>query len=104
MAVNGGNPVALYSPGTWENGSSESHLDTDSYTGMNGTIENMMNHASSIAERLDLREYTLIERAILRDIGYLAVAIPEPYSALLLLVGSMCSVTRRRCGSLTKRS
>jgi hypothetical protein len=93
MAANGGNPVALYSPTTWSDGSSGSHLDTNFYTGMGGTIENMMNHASSIAEGLDIRQYTAIERGILRDIGYTAVAIPEP--SALLLVGLFLSLV---CG------
>ncbi|MCA9199759.1 MAG: hypothetical protein KDA87_19600 [Planctomycetales bacterium] len=82
VAANGGNPVYLYSPTTWSPGSSGSHLDTDVYNGTGGTIENMMNHASTLSEGLDIREYTAIELGMLCDIGYnqapACAAIPEP--------------------------
>lgn len=79
-----GGPVYLFSPTTWIDGSSASHLDTDYYTGMNGTIENMMNHSPTVASGLDIRAYTAIELGILKDIGYTAVVIPEPASLALL--------------------
>ncbi len=89
MAANGGNPVYLYSPTTWSDGSSGSHLDTDFYTGENGTIENLMNHASSHGTgELDIRGYTAIEIGIMRDIGYTLFgvsAVPEAGQTALVL-------------------
>lgn len=89
-----GGPVYLYSPTTWNDGSSGSHLDTDYYTGANGTIENMMNHASTHATGLDIRTYTNIELGILKDIGY--TSIPEPGSMALIIVAGMGVCLRRR--------
>ena len=92
MAANGGNPVNLYSPTTWADGSSGSHLDTDFYT---GASENMMNHEASALEGLDIREYTAIELGILRDIGYTQL-VPEPSSTLMILLGAGSLLVRRR--------
>ncbi len=103
LAFNGANAVAaagglvyLYSPTTWKDGSSGSHLDTDFYDGTNGTIENMMNHASSHADGLDIRKYTAIEFGILKDIGYTNIVIPEPGAVAILLLGFGAMMTHRR--------
>ncbi len=71
MAANGGNPVALYSPTTWEEGSSGSHTDSDFFTGAN---EQLMNSESSVLDGLDLRTLSPIELGILQDIGYTLLA------------------------------
>lgn len=92
MAANGGNLVRLYSPTTYSGGSTGSHLDTNFYT---GAAENMMNHASSIPEGLDFRDYTAIELGILRDLGY-ADLIPETSSSLLGILGAVFFLNRRR--------
>lgn len=92
MAANGGNLVRLYSPTTYSSGSSGSHLDTNFYT---GSAENLMNHASSVAEGLDFRNYTAIELGILRDIGYVDI-IPETSSSLLGIFGAVFLLNRRR--------
>ena len=93
VAANDGNPVYLYSPSTWEGGSSGAHLDTDYYTGRNGTTENMMNHASTKFAEVDIRTFTPIELGILCDIGYTEApacasfdiaAVPEPSAFLFL--------------------
>lgn len=78
MAANGGNLVPIYSPTTWEDGSSGSHLDTDFYT---GGSQKLMNHA--VTAGLGVRAFGDIEVGIFRDIGYTAFGIPEPASAML---------------------
>lgn len=84
-----GGPVYLFSPTTWLNGSSRSHLDTDFYQTGFGQIENMMNHEASVTEGLDIRQYSMIELGILKDIGYTQlVMVPEPTSVLLLLASA----------------
>lgn len=93
-----GGPVYLYSPTTWSDGSSGSHLDTDWYNGTNGRPFNMMNHNSSVAEGLDIRAYNAIEFGILRDIGYLNV-VPAPSGLAVALIGVVPGATillRRR--------
>ncbi len=95
VAAAGGNPVYLYSPTTWEGGSSGSHLDTDFYFAGNGQIENMMNHASSLSEGLDIREFTAIELGILKDIGYTQL-VPEPSTLALGALAFLACASRRR--------
>ena len=82
MAANGGNKVGLYSPTTWNGGSSGSHLDTQfpAYSSM------MMTH--SIAKGIEKRSYSNIEVGIMTDLGYAQVtAVPEPQSYALMLAG-----------------
>ena len=77
VAANGGNDVNLYSPGTWLDGSSGSHLDDDAYGGTFIT-------ESTLFDGLGIRELSDVELGILRDIGYtnlignLVSAVPEP--------------------------
>lgn len=93
-----GGPVYLYSPTTWLGGSSGSHLDTDFYQTGLGEIENMMNHESSFSTGLDIRQYSMIELGILKDIGYTRLMmIPEPASVLMIFAGiSTCLGLRQR--------
>jgi len=93
VAANGGNPVFLYSPGPWSDGSSGSHLDTDFYNGTNAPL-NMMNH-NGVASGLDIREFNAIELGILRDIGYTQI-VPEPSASLLGVLGVSAFLLRRR--------
>lgn len=95
MAANGGNPVFLYSPTAWSDGSSGSHLDTEFYTGMNGTTLQMMNHEGAVSEGLDIRNYSPIEIGILKDIGYTQI-VPEPSAWLLGALGINALLLRRR--------
>lgn len=86
LAANGGNPLFLFSPNPWQEGSSGSHLDDDFY------------HATYIMESatdpgLGIRTFSALEQAMLRDIGY--TLVPEPTSALLLL-GSLGLMFVRR--------
>lgn len=92
MLANGGNVVPLYSPTTWSDGSSGSHLDTDFFTGANAQ---MMNH-SGVAQGLDIRALSPIEIGVLKDIGYSLIAVPEPGPGMLLMIGAASAVATRR--------
>ncbi|MCF3648285.1 hypothetical protein [Synoicihabitans lomoniglobus] len=65
VAANGGNPVAFYSPEPWEEGSSGSHTDDNTYL---GTSALLMNAATDTGP--GVRTLSAIELGILRDIGY----------------------------------
>lgn len=97
-AANGGNAVPLYSPFSFQPGSSGgSHLDTDFFTGADAK---MMNH-SGVSEGLDIRSLSGIEIGILRDIGYTnarAVLVPEAGTLALILpaLGMIGTVVVRR--------
>lgn len=93
MLANGGNIVPLYSPTTWSEGSSVSHLDTDFFTGAN---QQVMNHASTIADGLDIRSLSPIELGVLQDIGYSLIAVPEPGTMCLAAFGSIFAIAKRR--------
>ncbi|MBK1827758.1 hypothetical protein [Haloferula rosea] len=72
MAANGGQPVGLYSPGSWEEGSSGSHLDDD-----NPSLEGSL-MLSGLAPGKYRRSLTDIERGILMDIGYSLNPLLDP--------------------------
>ncbi len=91
VTANGGQIVSLYSPTTWNDGSSGSHLDTDFFTGANFQ---MMNHAASVSEGLDIRTLSAIEIGILKDIGY-TQAVPEPSAGLFWVIGLLGMCGRR---------
>ena len=66
VAANGGRPVVLYSPTTWEDGSSGgSHTDDSTYT---GSLALLMNAASDTG--LGPRTISALELGILQDLGY----------------------------------
>ncbi len=82
VAANGGTAVGLYSPTTWQSGSSASHLDTNNpdYRSM------MMVHA--VGTGAAARNYSPVEIGIMQDLGYgLVVAVPEPATHGLMLAG-----------------
>lgn len=87
LAANGGLPVFIYSPTTWENGSSGSHLDDAFYNGV-FMMEAATNPGAGI------RSFSAIEMAMLKDIGY--ALIPEPSTTLLLLSSMGLLGFRRR--------
>lgn len=90
MAANNGNRVALFSPGTWSNGSSGSHTDDGTYPGT------MM--ISATLTGLGARTLTAIEIGIMKDLGYNVSAIPEPSTYAVIVGVSALGVTivRRR--------
>ena len=103
VAANGGNAVQIYSPKTWEAGSSGSHLDDNCYTPdpPGGTSHYMME--AQTVDGLGIRTISDLEVGMFRDIGYTQFgaqsngAVPEP-STILLLLGSLgvLGVARRR--------
>jgi hypothetical protein len=79
MGANGGAPVALYSPSTWSDGSSVSHLDS-TFAGLLMTPSTAPGNAA--------RSLAAVEVGVLRDLGYQVVtAIPEPSTYALWLTG-----------------
>lgn len=93
VAANGGQLVGLYSPTTWSEGSSVSHIDTDNpaYDGM------MMLHAHGTGA--DARNFSTVEVGMLQDLGYSPVAVvpePESYAMMLAGLGVLGMVRRRR--------
>lgn len=91
MAANGGQRVHIYSPATFESGSSLGHIDTDFF----GTNNYIMTHA--VAPGQSVRTLSALELAILTDLGYSVSAIPEPstYAAILGCL-ALVVVYRRR--------
>lgn len=88
-AANGGNPVKVYAPTTFQEGSSISHIElTDAVMQF------------SIAPGVTQREFTAQELGILADLGYSVItpaSAPEPSSYVLLtLVGLAYGLKRRR--------
>ncbi|MHB1083663.1 MAG: PEP-CTERM sorting domain-containing protein [Thiobacillus sp.] len=81
MAANGGNPVGLYTPTTWEEGSSVSHTDDD-----NPAIYGTMMTAKGPTGPWP-RDYSAIEVGMMRDLGYTAVPVPEPETYAMMLAG-----------------
>lgn len=81
VAANGGNPVGLYTPLLWAEGSSVSHLDDD-----NSAFAGMMMLAASETGPYT-RDYSGVEIGILQDLGYTVTAIPEPETYAMMLAG-----------------
>ncbi|MCP5241185.1 MAG: PEP-CTERM sorting domain-containing protein [Rhodocyclaceae bacterium] len=93
MAANGGLPVGLYTPTSWEGGSSVSHTD-DQNPAIYGTMMTAQGPTGPWP-----RDYSAIEVAMLRDLGYTAVAaVPEPetYAMMLAGLGLLGWAARRR--------
>ena len=80
--ANGGSPVGLYSPESWEEGSSGSHLD-DWNLAQFGLLM-----LASLDTGQSRRSLSDIERGILEDIGYKLLPLPSPTLALLEISGS----------------
>lgn len=92
LAANGGNAVPIYSPTTWSQGSSASHLDDDFFKNGN---EKLMNSASPPG--FGIRTLSDIEIGIFKDLGYTQItAAPEPTRGVLFLFAVSCLVMRRR--------
>lgn len=90
MAANGGTALNLYSPSSWQSGSSGSHLDDDAYGGT-------FIQESSAAPGLGIRSLSNVEIGILKDIGYMnIVAVPEPSGILVITSFAFVGLLRRR--------
>jgi hypothetical protein len=92
VAANGGELVPIYSPASFNEGSSLGHLDTDVY----GAGNYLMTH--SITTNTILRELSSIELGMLEDIGYSLSAVPEPaqWPTLLGILGLFVGWRRRQ--------
>lgn len=92
VAANGGALVPIYSPATFAQGSSLSHLDTAVY----GTNNYLMTHA--ISNGPAVRTLSAVELGMLKDLGYNLAAIPEPSSVAAMVGGAaLCmGIWRRR--------
>ena len=82
MAANDGNGIPVYSPTTWEGGSSIAHLDDESPV----TSTSLMNaYAHNMG--LDVRTLSALELGVLKDMGYTLVESQVPTPAPVWLVG-----------------
>jgi len=75
-----GGLVPLYTPGSWESGSSISHLNDRTFTGSNRTLMN-----AQVFSGKGIRVLSPVELGILADLGY--TIAPQPGSAALAFVG-----------------
>lgn len=93
-AANGGFGVNMYAPGTYNEGSSISHLDD------NTTAFSQMIMTASVSSGLKARALSAREIGILKDIGYTQIAapVPVPASIWFMLSGlvSLLGVSRQR--------
>ena len=89
VLANGGQPVGLYSPGAWLQGSSGSHLDTNNSSFSDRT--HLMVHAFGTGTVT--REPNAVEIAMLADLGYdMDVGSVDPDPAGFTLVSTASSV------------
>jgi hypothetical protein len=82
-----GGPVPRYTPNPWESGSSMSHLDDDTFTGV---LEKLMNASSDTG--VGVRILSPVEIAIMKDLGYTMVS--QSAAGGVLFIGMM--LIRRR--------
>lgn len=100
VTANGGNSVQLYSPTTWEDGSSGSHLDDHCYTNP-GDVSTYMMEAQTI-DGLGIRSISALEVGIMQDIGYTNFGVqdnntvPEPGTMYLMLTALLGMFGLRR--------
>ncbi|WP_426369501.1 PEP-CTERM sorting domain-containing protein [Pseudocolwellia sp. HL-MZ7] len=91
LAANGGNAVGIYSPTSWEEGSSGSHVDGVPFP------TDMMKYDRDFGP--ETRTYSDIDVAILTDLGYTRVAaasVPEPGTIGLGLIALVSGLIVRR--------
>jgi PEP-CTERM motif len=81
MAANGGQPVGLYTPETWMQGTSVSHLDDD-----NPAFAHMIMAAATPTGPTE-RDFSPVEVGILTDLGYSVTVVPEPETHAMFLAG-----------------
>ena len=73
MAANSGQRVRMYAPGTWEPGSSYSHLD---YATFNDTPNELMVYSVSDGE--SIHDPGAVTRGLLKDLGWNSSTTPPP--------------------------
>lgn len=73
--------VTLYQSGTFNSGSSLSHLDTDFF----GTNSFIMTHAVTTGQ--SVRTLSGIELGIFQDLGYTVSAVPVPVAIWFMFSG-----------------
>lgn len=91
-SADAGQLIGLYSPTSFEEGSSGSHLDDE-----NAALAGMM-MLSATDDGLGTRVFSDLELSIFRDLGYASVSqivIPEPTSLLFIVAGFGFVATRR---------
>jgi hypothetical protein len=79
IAVYGG-PVPLYTPSPWEAGSSVTHLNDSTFTGV---ATQLMNALADTGK--GIRTLSAVELAIFKDLGYTVVPAPVTATALLFI-------------------
>lgn len=85
VAANSGNPVPIYAPAIFSEGSSIGHIDS--------SISAVMNY--SIAQGVEKRAWTAIDAGILQDIGWqLTSSVPEPSGFVLLGISCLIGLGR----------
>ena len=98
VAAYEGNPIPLYAPEVWEDGSSATHLDDATFTETDPSALNsqkVMN--SETLTGLGQRNLSAIEFGVLTDLGYDVKTIPEPTTwALIAIGGGMIGWAMRR--------
>ncbi len=89
-AANGGAAVKLYAPGTFESGSTYSHIDP-SLTGVGGLL------FPALSDGVGFSGPTAVELGIMQDMGWGVAAIPEPATVVLIAgLGGLAFVLVRR--------
>jgi VCBS repeat-containing protein len=79
IAVYGG-PVPLYTPSPWEAGSSVTHLNDSTFTGVTTQLMNALADTGK-----GIRTLSAVELAIFKDLGYTVVPAPVTATALLFI-------------------
>lgn len=91
VEANGGESVGIYSPTSWESGSSGSHIDGYALPG------DMMVYNRGFGP--ETRTFSAVDVGILTDIGYTrnaVTSVPEPGTLGLGLFGLLCGLFIRR--------
>ena len=75
--ANSGNPIPIYSPTTWQSGSSGSHLDGNYYSGASRMLMN-----ESTGTGPGKRTLSQVEYGVFRDIGFTVVPEASHYAVI----------------------
>ncbi|MDX2108773.1 MAG: ribonuclease E [Verrucomicrobiota bacterium] len=86
-----GGRVPIYSPISYQEGSSGSHTDDEVFTGINQLLMN-----STASDGLGIRSLSAVELGMLKDIGYSVVPEPATVGFIALIALAFTCWTRRR--------